>query len=200
MKCCEVCSTSFKVPQSQAHVRTCSTACGYQIRKVANKKDKVELKCAHCGTSFFTFPSHEDRRKYCSRKCLDTDPAVIARRSAAFAGSSNPGWNGGVALSAVSSSGRVYTRRPHHIENEKSVRRSRAKDKATPAWADVELMQDLYALARAITEGSGIKYHVDHQVPLTSDLVCGLHNEFNLRPMPAVENLQKHNRSWPQMW
>jgi hypothetical protein len=200
VKSCEVCSSPFKVPQSQAHVRTCSTACGYRIRKVANKKDKIELKCAHCGDSFFTFPSHEARRKYCSTKCVFESAAHRQLRSVNASAERNPRWKGGASIKAVSEAGNSYWRQQPHLETEKVVRRKRAKDKATPAWADIELMQDLYALARALTEGSGIQFHVDHQVPLTSPLVCGLHNEFNLRPIPAGDNLTKHNRTWPQMW
>jgi len=36
-------------------------------------------------------------------------------------------------------------------------------------------------------------WHIDHIIPLASDLVCGLHCEFNLRMMSARENLTKSN-------
>lgn len=198
VKKCEVCGAEFKVPQSQAHVRTCSVGCGYQIRRSANKKEKVEIKCKHCGDSFFTFPSHEDRRKYCSTKCQLTDPEFLKAKSKAIAGNKNPAWRGGVRYS-TSKSGKVYSRLPAHIENEKGVRRKRAIGKATPIWADLDKVRDIYLSAQAVSKLTGIAHHVDHQVPLTSSKVCGLHNEFNLMVMPGADNLRKSNRTWPDM-
>jgi hypothetical protein len=39
----------------------------------------------------------------------------------------------------------------------------------------------------------GIMVHVDHVVPLKSDLVCGLHCEANLALMTGKANAAKHN-------
>lgn len=33
-----------------------------------------------------------------------------------------------------------------------------------------------------------------------SKKVCGLHCEANLRALPAVDNISKGNRHWPDMW
>ncbi len=200
IKCCEVCSSEFKVPQSQARVRTCSTECGYKIRRVANKKDKVELKCVQCGGSIFEHQSHADRRKFCSHKCMFENSETLRQRSENASGPRNPGWAGGTTIKSVSASGRAYSRQPLHIEIEKSVRRKRAKDLATPAWANLDKVREIYRLCREISEQTGVQHHVDHVVPLTSKLVCGMHNEFNLQILPGVENLRKNNRVWPNMW
>jgi hypothetical protein len=45
-----------------------------------------------------------------------------------------------------------------------------------------------------------VEYHVDHIVPLTSDLVCGLHCEANLQIAVGKDNIAKNNRWWPDMW
>lgn len=200
IKHCEVCGTEFKVPKSLAHVRTCSTECGYKIRKVANKKEKVELKCMHCSKPFFTFPSHADRRIYCSTDCKFTDEAFLKRKSELIRGSANPVWNGGITSEHVSATGKVYRRMPLHHEIEKAVRRKRVIEGATPAWSDRNKVLEIYEQARKVSELTGIQHHVDHVVPLTSKKVCGLHNEFNLRVIPAIDNLKKHNRTWPSMW
>ena len=71
--------------------------------------------------------------------------------------------------------------------------RQTRKIRAMPAWADVEEIKAIYVMSAAITRLTGIKHHVDHFYPLKSDIVCGLHNEYNLRIIPAAENQAKGN-------
>jgi hypothetical protein len=194
VKTCEACSAPFRVPQSLARVRTCSRECGYRVRTVANKKEAVTLKCAHCTGLFTSVPCHADRRVYCSKQCMEASPAIAALRKTRFQGDGNPGWRGGVAVQAVSASGRPYRRAQPHIENEKAVRRNRGKRVATPAWADLSAIRAIYLEARRITEVTGQPHHVDHVVPLKSPLVCGLHIACNLQILPATANLIKGNR------
>lgn len=74
------------------------------------------------------------------------------------------------------------------------------KLKATPAWADKQAIAAVYAACTALNRllGRGM-FHVDHVVPLSHDLVSGLHVEDNLRIVLAAENLAKSNRFWPDM-
>jgi hypothetical protein len=104
-----------------------------------------------------------------------------------------------VSIYAVSKTGKTYSRGAPHVEAEKVVRRKRVLAQATPAWADIKAMQDVYRAAQSLTKLTGIAHHVDHIVPLTSRLVCGLHVPSNLRVIPGEENLRKHNRTWPDM-
>lgn len=199
IKSCEVCGGEFRVPQSHSHVRTCSRECGYKVRIVANKKQKITLTCAHCGDLFQEHECHADRRRFCSYRCYFSSPETIAQRSRNASGSRNPSWRGGIAVRSVSSSGRSYLRPSPDVEAEKIVRRKRGKSIATPPWADIKKMRAIYKIAQTLSASTGVEYHVDHIVPLTSDIVCGLHNEFNLQVLPAVDNLKKHNRHWPDM-
>lgn len=66
--------------------------------------------------------------------------------------------------------------------------------RATPAWlddADKMRIRQIYrtAHARGLT--------VDHIVPLSSTIVCGLHVPWNLEAVPAGVNQQKSNKWWP---
>lgn len=79
-----------------------------------------------------------------------------------------------------------------------AVRRAK-KAKATPAWANSFFIGEAYRLAKQREAATGIKWHVDHTVPLHSKLVCGLHCESNLAVIPAKENIMKNNRHWPDM-
>lgn len=61
------------------------------------------------------------------------------------------------------------------------------KLQATPQWADLDAIQQVYAMC---PDG----WHVDHIVPLQGQYVCGLHVAENLQHLPAPENIRKGNR------
>lgn len=84
-------------------------------------------------------------------------------------------------------------------QNHKGAIRRSMKLRATPAWADQKAIRRIYEAASALTKTTGVAHHVDHIVPLVSDLVCGLHCEANLQVLTARENSSKSNRSWPDM-
>ena len=73
---------------------------------------------------------------------------------------------------------------------------------AYPKWADLVAIKSVYAEAKRLEASTGIKYCVDHIVPLENKLVCGLHVAANLRAIPFVENAKKKNKfiqelAWP---
>ncbi len=61
------------------------------------------------------------------------------------------------------------------------------------------LESEIYLLAVDRSIKTGVPHEVDHIVPLQSKVVCGLHNEFNLRVITRRENLSKKNYFWPDM-
>jgi len=79
----------------------------------------------------------------------------------------------------------------------KESRRRASKLQATPLWANLFFISEAYHLAKLRESICGGKWHVDHIVPLKSKIVCGLHVEHNLRVIPAVVNLKKHNSHSP---
>lgn len=90
-------------------------------------------------------------------------------------------------------------RNPDKI-NAKNARRRAVKLKRTPVWSEKFFIDEIYHLAKIRTELTGIKWHVDHIIPLNSEYVSGLHCETNLQVIPAKENISKGNRYWPDMW
>jgi len=89
-------------------------------------------------------------------------------------------------------------RYPEKMAAQTSKRRA-SKAMAMPKWADEFIINEIYDLARLRTKLTGIKWHVDHEVPLHSNIVCGLHVESNLRVIQAAENYAKSNKFWAGM-
>jgi len=73
-------------------------------------------------------------------------------------------------------------------------KRNAKKHQATPRWAELDQIEELYAEAARLSQETGESYHVDHIVPLQSDVVCGLHCLDNLQILTAEDNLSKNNK------
>lgn len=86
-----------------------------------------------------------------------------------------------------------------HVVGEINARRKAVRKSSTPAWADTFALREAYELRRMREAITGGEWHVDHIVPLQHPLVCGLHNEFNVKVIPASVNCSKQNRYWPDM-
>lgn len=83
-------------------------------------------------------------------------------------------------------------KRRYYAKNKKKfTAQSRARKlrqlNAMPKWADKKAIAAFY---KACPPG----WHCDHIVPITSQVVCGLHHEANLQLLPAMLNLSKSNR------
>lgn len=68
---------------------------------------------------------------------------------------------------------------------------SRNIKQATPPWASPKGIRAWYKLARKIGKT------VDHIVPVSHPLVCGLHCEDNFRLITLEQNIAKSNHWWP---
>lgn len=70
---------------------------------------------------------------------------------------------------------------------EKSARRRAKLIMATPKWANLEKIKEIYLNCPK-------DYQVDHIIPLRGKNVCGLHTEENLQYLTKEENLKKSNK------
>jgi|SRR5688572_8457042 len=72
--------------------------------------------------------------------------------------------------------------------------RQTRKKQATPVWADLAAIKAIYKQAAELSKQTGVKHHVDHEIPLKHPLVCGLHVPANLRVIRGAENQSKGNK------
>lgn len=76
------------------------------------------------------------------------------------------------------------------------------KKNAVPSWANLQTITEIYELRTMMSRRDGVTYHVDHDVPLVSEVVCGLHVEHNLKIRLNTINLSKGNKfdPWTYEW
>lgn len=89
---------------------------------------------------------------------------------------------------------KIKTETSPWIRNEKIRRRQSAQLNRTPKWADLKAIKAIYKEASIRSKKEGIKYHVDHIIPLRGKNVSGLHIHSNLQIITAHENALKHNK------
>lgn len=77
--------------------------------------------------------------------------------------------------------------------NTNNAKRKASKLQRTPTWANHEDILQWYELAEVLSR-SGVKFNVDHIVPLQGKNVSGLHVENNLQVIPAHLNFSKLNK------
>lgn len=65
---------------------------------------------------------------------------------------------------------------------------------ATPRWANMAEIRRLDRRARELSRSTGKPHVVDHVIPITNRIVCGLNTPANLRVVLKAVNDRKGNR------
>ena len=148
--------------------------------------------CTGCGVSM---PTARSDKVICS----SCKPAVVLQRATQwYAENKNKKQEYDSARRANSpeayraASKRFRINNPEVKNADTSVRRKRVQ-RATPKWANLFIIKEMYLLARERSKATGFEWHVDHIIPLRGKKVCGLHVESNLQIIPAEHNLKKRN-------
>ena len=93
----------------------------------------------------------------------------------------------------VKASHKKYKKENPH-KNAATTKKYRAsKLHRTPSWADLKKIEEVYFEAACLTKETGIKYDVDHIIPLQGEYVSGLHIASNLQVITHTANCKKGN-------
>jgi hypothetical protein len=94
---------------------------------------------------------------------------------------------------------RLWSKTNRGTANALSKKYKLKKANATPKWLTESQLLHIkckYQLAAMLNIHGVEKWHVDHIVPIRGQDVCGLHVPWNLRVIPAKENMTKGNKLW----
>ena len=83
-----------------------------------------------------------------------------------------------------------------NVNTQRGFKYWRARLIASGPWTDTKAIRRLYREAER-RRAHGQDVVVDHIVPLTSPLVCGLECHWNMEIVTWAENATKGNRWWP---
>lgn len=87
---------------------------------------------------------------------------------------------------------KYYEINPTYYVAKGGERRAR-RVRATPKWVNLDECRVFYEQAKARSHDTGVRYVVDHIVPLKGNGVSGLHVPWNLQVITQAENLRKSN-------
>ena len=89
-----------------------------------------------------------------------------------------------------------YKKNNKAVVNSNCMKRIANKINATPIWFDEfdELViNEAYELAQTREQDFGVKFQIDHIIPLQSKEVCGFHCGLNIQVITASQNASKSN-------
>lgn len=145
------------------------------FNKESHSWDNLHKKCKECHSEYSMHYSIENKKKTALyyKKWADKNRERLKEYNTAY-------------------------RKQHLAEDAaRSMLRYTKKLKATPSWLTIEQRAAIllfYKQAKLLEKETGLKYHVDHIVPLQGVNVCGLHVPWNLQVLSAEDNIRKSNK------
>ena len=125
-----------------------------------------------------------DERTYCSKNCIKQ--AYVVRNKEKVAVSKQKWLENNPEKRKEVSASFMKRNRPYYAQY--ASLRVRKVQQAQPAWVDKTDLLNVYIEAEAL----GLE--VDHIIPITHPLVCGLHVWDNLQLLSRSENATKSNK------
>lgn len=154
-----------------------------EFYKRKNSKSGIRSECKKCSKTYTNRNTYDvcvvcetiyhkknGALKTCSKECSNKLSKSTSKESARKWAENNPG-----------------KRRLNVSSRRKALKR------ATPGWVDMDEVNSIYLKSEEMNLDS-IKYHVDHIIPLISDLVSGLNVPWNLQIIEKKLNLIKANK------
>lgn len=145
------------------------------------KSDNKEKLSAYAKAMVFT-PEYQKARYARNREKQLAAAAIYYQKNKEKVIATSKAWRAANPL-AVRALGAYLTAKRREVER-----------RATPCWADMNAILQVYKQAATLSKQTGIPHDVDHIVPLQARNASGLHVHWNLQAIPASVNRSKQNK------
>lgn len=163
--------------------------------KNKNIKDGLQKYCKDCMKTYSKinnkeyYEKHKIERRLAAKKYKKENPELVSNYMKHYRN---------LKKEEIKKSTKAWTVKNYHNKLATNAKRRATKLKATPKWLTKQQLAEIaniYKQAKQLEKETGLKYHVDHIIPLKGKDVCGLHTPWNLQIPKAEENIRKSNRT-----
>lgn len=152
----------------------------------ANAKDKLQPYCKPCASAYRAQWNLANKERKAERNAayrLEKREQILASKAEYR----------NAAKEKIALQQKTWAQKNKTTINAIAAKRRAALLNRTPPWANKSHIADFFHAADVLSRG-GVRFHVDHIVPLQGKLVSGLHVENNLQILPAHINTSKGNK------
>ena len=137
-----------------------------------------------------------ERRRAAEAAYKTRNPSKVAARKAVYRAANREKIAAHLAAYYVANKEKwaAYRKDNPGKRNATQAKRASAKLQRTPSWANPKKIERIYELAAWLSRFTGIRYEIDHVIPLQGKFISGLHVETNLQILTKSANSSKGNR------